>query len=90
MPAPASLHVLPSQAPHGSDLQPCWGPAPGDGSQDHLDEPAPAPGPVQLKDGVFEVGRAEPADILIAIPTVSTRHALLRVGESDACRCVLA
>jgi hypothetical protein len=35
-------------------------------------------------DGVFEVGRAQPADIIIAIPTVSTRHALLRVGVCHA------
>jgi hypothetical protein len=28
-----------------------------------------------------QVGRSSPADILLPIPTVSTRHALLRVGE---------
>ena len=40
----------------------------------------PATQPIALKDGVFEVGRVEPADIIIPIPTVSSRHALLRVG----------
>lgn len=38
------------------------------------------PGPIALKEGVYEVGRTEPADILLRIPTVSSRHALLRVG----------
>jgi pSer/pThr/pTyr-binding forkhead associated (FHA) protein len=33
-----------------------------------------------LREGsVYEVGRAEPSDIVLRIPTVSTRHALLRV-----------
>jgi hypothetical protein len=41
----------------------------------------PLPQAIPLKEGVFEVGRASPADIQIPIPTVSSRHALLRVGE---------
>lgn len=31
----------------------------------------------------MQLGRAPPADILIEIPTVSTRHATLRVGEAS-------
>ena len=42
----------------------------------------PLPGELELKDGVFEVGREAPADIVIPVPTVSGRHALLRVSES--------
>ena len=29
----------------------------------------------------MEVGRTEPADIIVAVPTVSGRHAMLRVGD---------
>lgn len=32
----------------------------------------------------LQVGRSAPADILLPIPTVSHRHALLRVGELPA------
>ncbi len=39
------------------------------------------PGEVQLEDGVFEVGREEPADIVIPIPTISGKHALLRIRK---------
>jgi hypothetical protein len=53
----------------------------GNGSWDHIGEKVPLPQPIELKDGVYEVGRAEPADILIQIPTVSSRHALLRVED---------
>lgn len=54
----------------------------GNGSWDHIGEKTAMPKPIELKDGVYEVGRAEPADIVIQIPTVSSRHALLRV-END-------
>lgn len=56
----------------------------GSGSCDHIGEGAAKvamPRAIPLKDGVYEVGRSAPADILLPIPTVSTRHALLRVGE---------
>ena len=54
----------------------------GDGSTKHLDEPVSLPEEIELKDGVFEVGREEPADVVIPIPTVSGRHALLRISPS--------
>ena len=59
----------------------------GDGSTNHLEESVPLPGELELKDGVFEVGREEPADIVIPVPTVSGRHALLRVSEFLAPSC---
>lgn len=60
----------------------------GSGSRDHIpgDAKIPPPAPIPLKDGVYEVGRSAPADILLPIPTVSTRHALLRVGEQTGAR----
>jgi len=60
---------LPVRAP--SDTRPRWPAAP----------QVPIPGPIELQPGVYEVGRSVPADIQLAIPTVSSRHALLRVGE---------
>ncbi|CAK0782522.1 hypothetical protein CVIRNUC_005740 [Coccomyxa viridis] len=51
----------------------------GDGSTKHLDEAVDLPGEIALQDGVFEVGREEPADVVIPVPTVSGRHALLRI-----------
>jgi hypothetical protein len=53
----------------------------GNGSFEHIGDEVPLPQAIPLKEGVFEVGRASPADIQIPIPTVSSRHALLRVGE---------
>ena len=38
------------------------------------------PGMVELKDGSYTLGRANPSDIVIPIPTVSARHAQLDVG----------
>jgi pSer/pThr/pTyr-binding forkhead associated (FHA) protein len=38
---------------------------------------------IHLNDGVYEVGRTSPADIRLEVPTVSSRHALLRVGEGE-------
>ena len=57
----------------------------GDGSTDHLDEDVPTPKEIQLSDGQYELGREEPAQIVIPYPTVSSRHAMLRVGESLSC-----
>lgn len=53
----------------------------GNGSWEHIGDKVPLPEPIPLKQGVFEVGRTEPADILLKIPTVSNRHALLRVED---------
>jgi pSer/pThr/pTyr-binding forkhead associated (FHA) protein len=55
----------------------------GPGTTDHLDDDVAAPGAISLNQGLYEVGRAPPADIVIAIPTVSTRHATLRVGADS-------
>ncbi len=41
------------------------------------------PGEIELQDGVYEVGREEPADVVIPVPTVSGRHALLRISKSQ-------
>ncbi|GBF89894.1 hypothetical protein Rsub_02598 [Raphidocelis subcapitata] len=54
----------------------------GSGSCEHIGSKLPLPKPIPLKDGVYEVGRSSPADILLPIPTVSTRHALLRVEDA--------
>ena len=53
----------------------------GDGSTNHLDQAVDLPGEIELQDGVYEVGREEPADVVIPVPTVSGRHALLRISE---------
>lgn len=38
---------------------------------------------VELGQGVFEVGRVPPADLILNVPTVSSRHALLRIGTDQ-------
>lgn len=53
----------------------------GNGKWDHIGDQVPLPEPIPLTDGVYEVGRNEPADIVLNIPTVSGRHALLRVED---------
>lgn len=53
----------------------------GNGNSDHIGDKVALPPVIHLNDGVYEVGRTSPADIRIAVPTVSSRHALLRVGE---------
>lgn len=57
----------------------------GDGSSEHIGEKVPQPGAIPLQEGVYEVGRSSPADIQIPIPTVSSRHALLRVEADRVC-----
>jgi hypothetical protein len=57
----------------------------GDGDVTHIKggisvEPAPA---VQLEAGIYELGRVEPADIIVNLPTVSGRHCMIRVEEDD-------
>ncbi len=61
-------------------------PATGSGSTDHLDgEKVSLPGPVILREGTLDVGRVPPCDVVLAIPTVSSRHAILTV-EGDKVR----
>eukprot|EP00892_Ulva_mutabilis_P009914 jgi/Ulvmu1/7295/UM035_0084.1 len=60
-------------------LVPC-----GDGDTQHLGDSVPdqqAP-KIDLAEGLFEVGRMQPADIVIPIPSVSGRHAMIRVDDS--------
>lgn len=57
----------------------------GNGSFEHIGDEVAMPQPIPLKDGLYEVGRASPADIRINIPTVSGRHALLRVEDNKVC-----
>lgn len=52
----------------------------GDGSSDHLDADVLPPGIINLIEGLQEVGRESPADVVCAVPTVSSRHAMIRVG----------
>lgn len=47
---------------------------------DHLDSEVPLPNEIPLSDGQFEVGREDSAQLTIPLPTVSARHAMLRVG----------
>jgi hypothetical protein len=53
----------------------------GDGTSDHLDKKVEAPGMITLKAGKSTLGRDEPSDIILQIPTVSNTHAELTVGE---------
>lgn len=59
-------------------LEPC-----GDLDKSHIQNPddVPAPTAIKLKEGLFEVGRVESADLVVQIPTVSARHAMLRVSD---------
>ncbi|PNW75625.1 hypothetical protein CHLRE_12g534450v5 [Chlamydomonas reinhardtii] len=55
----------------------------GSGSTEHLDgEKVTPPGPVPLREGTLDVGRVEPCDIVLPVPTVSSRHAILTI-EGD-------
>eukprot|EP00878_Enallax_costatus_P002873 GHUV01003066.1.p2 GENE.GHUV01003066.1~~GHUV01003066.1.p2 ORF type:complete len:192 (+),score=47.40 GHUV01003066.1:321-896(+) len=57
----------------------------GNGNTEHIGDDVKMPPPIPLQDGLYEVGRASPADIQINIPTVSSRHALLRVEDNKVC-----
>lgn len=70
--APVQLSPLSRVQPHA------W--CPGDGDSDHLGGDTGEAPTIELVNGLFEVGRAEPADIVIPVPSVSGRHAMLRVG----------
>ncbi|GIL45272.1 hypothetical protein Vafri_2552 [Volvox africanus] len=55
----------------------------GNGSCEHLDgEKVDLPGPVVLREGTLDVGRVDPCDIVLPVPTVSSRHAILTI-EGD-------
>ncbi|GFR43808.1 hypothetical protein Agub_g4933 [Astrephomene gubernaculifera] len=54
----------------------------GSGDCGHLGEQVPLPGPVELREGTQDVGRVEPCDVVLAVPTVSSRHAIINV-EGD-------
>ena len=47
---------------------------------DHLDNEVPTPQEIPLSDGQFEVGREDSAQLPVRLPTVSARHAMLRIG----------
>lgn len=54
----------------------------GEGTTEHLEqEQVRVPGMVTLRQGSYTLGRSEPSDIVLAVPTVSARHAQLEVGE---------
>lgn len=55
----------------------------GDGSSDHLEASVELPGELPLAEGLQEIGREPPADAVCAVPTVSTRHAMIRVGAAQ-------
>lgn len=59
----------------------------GDGDSAHLgaDEGLGDAPKIELANGLFEIGRVDPADIVIPIPSVSGRHAMLRVGVPLSC-----
>ena len=47
------------------------------------------PSEISLQEGSFELGRDASAQIVIPLPTVSSRHALLKIGEHHTKRCFL-
>lgn len=55
----------------------------GDGNTAHIKgnaevEPAPV---VVLPEGIYELGRVDTADIVVPLPTVSGRHAMIRIED---------
>ncbi|KAL6781723.1 CGL86 [Auxenochlorella protothecoides x Auxenochlorella symbiontica] len=56
----------------------------GDGSKDHLkgEDDVVQPGPISLRSGTLELGRSSNADIRLDIPTVSGKHARIKVESS--------
>eukprot|EP01023_Acetabularia_acetabulum_P009434 TRINITY_DN1422_c0_g1_i1.p1 TRINITY_DN1422_c0_g1~~TRINITY_DN1422_c0_g1_i1.p1 ORF type:complete len:168 (-),score=45.14 TRINITY_DN1422_c0_g1_i1:276-779(-) len=54
----------------------------GSGTSEHIggsDAGVTLPVAIDLVDGKFEVGRQDPADVIIPVPTVSSRHAMLEI-----------
>lgn len=61
-------------------LEPC-----GDGDTSHLvsaDNLASIPA-LDLNPGLYELGRVDTADLIVPLPTVSARHAVVRVEEDQ-------
>lgn len=54
----------------------------GDGSTGHLGMDVTMPSSFELKEGTLELGRDVPADLIVPVPTVSSRHAILKVEGS--------
>ena len=56
----------------------------GDGNTDHINGTIDLAtvSPLTLKDGIFEVGRVETADLVVPLPTVSARHAIVSVENN--------
>lgn len=56
----------------------------GDGNMAHIDGNMDAPeiSPILLEEGVFELGRGEDAELQLPLPTVSSRHAMVKVDEN--------
>ena len=63
----------------------------GDGSLSHLDASEAealsrnfiVTAPIPLPEGLHEVGREQPAELVLPVPTVSARHARISVGISS-------
>lgn len=58
----------------------------GDGGTDHISASFDSPDPsvIELSQGAYEVGReGDDVQIQIQVPTISARHALLRLDESN-------
>jgi hypothetical protein len=54
----------------------------GDGDQSHLDEDIPPITALSLPlEGMLEVGRVDGTDLQVPIPTVSSRHAMLKIAD---------
>lgn len=65
-----------------------WGGHAGEGTTEHLEqEKVRVPGMVTLRQGSYTLGRSEPSDIVLEVPTVSARHAQLEVGERMQSKC---
>lgn len=61
----------------------------GDGTTDHLGMKVEIPGSLTLNDGINEVGREQPADLIVPVPTVSGRHAIIKVEGDSVTICDL-
>jgi len=59
----------------------------GDGDTSHIEvtDDFTAASTLELKTGaLYELGRVQEADLVVPLPTVSARHAALRVGEDGS------
>lgn len=57
----------------------------GDGGTDHINASIDSPDPavIELSQGVFELGRVEDVETQVNVPTISARHALLKLDEEN-------